>query len=306
MGGRLAVEEGAMGGRLAVVTGASSGIGEATARALGGYGWTVVLVARRADALARVAAHVETAGGTAVCEPLDAADPAAVAEMAARVRREFGVPQVIVNSAGSGAWRWPEDTTPEEMDRLLDAPFRAAYNLTHAFLPDLLERRAGVLVHVGSPASFAPWPGATGYSVARWALRGLHEALRQDLAGTGVRSCHVVFAEVSSAYFDVNEGARERRPLLGRLVRVTSPGEAAEVILRAVARRRTELIHPPLARWLVALHRLAPGIATRALRVGGSRREPQGVRDATSIRGWLDRRGSGGPHRAAPHRRRSP
>lgn len=129
-----------------------------------------------------------------------------------------------------------------------------------------------MIIHVGSPASLAPWPGATGYTVARWALRGYHEALRQDLAGTGVRSCHVIFAEVSSAYFEVNEHARERRPLLGRLVRVATPAEAAEVILRTLDRPRPQVVYPPLARWLAAFHRIAPALASWALRVGAPRR----------------------------------
>lgn len=96
-------EEGPVANKVAVVTGASSGIGEATAVALGSRGWTVILIARRADELARVATLVETRGGTAVPEPLDAADPLAVAAMADRVRSAHGVPTAIVNSAGSGA-----------------------------------------------------------------------------------------------------------------------------------------------------------------------------------------------------------
>jgi uncharacterized protein len=258
--------------RLAVVSGASSGIGEATAVALGRRGWTVVLLARRDAEVARVAEAITRAGGGAVPEPLDAADPAAVAAMADRVRRDHGSPDVIVNAAGAGAWRWPEDTPPEELERLLDAPFRAAYHLTHAFLPPMLARRSGVIVHIGSPAAYAPWPGATGYTTARWALRGFHEALRQDLARTGVRSCHVAFAEVTSAYFDVNEGARERRPRLGRLVRVIDPEEAAEVVVRTIARPRHEVLYPRLFRILAVWNRIAPRSASWALRVGGPRR----------------------------------
>lgn len=265
-------EEATMTARVAVVTGASSGIGEATAWALGAYGWTVVLVARRDAEVARVAARVASAGGTPVPAPLDAADPDAVAVMAARVRREHGAPHVLVHAAGVGAWRWPEDTPPAEMERMLDAPYRAAYHVTHAFLPDLLERGNGVVIHLGSPAAYAPWPGATGYSVSRWALRGLHEALVQDLAGTGVRSCHVVLAEVSSAYFDVNEGAREGRPWLGRLVGVSTPAEAAEVIVRTIARPQQEVFSPWSLRWLVRFHRLAPRLASRVVRIGAARR----------------------------------
>ena len=70
---------------------------------------------------------------------------------------------------------------------------------TRLFFRSLLARGRGAFVHVGSPASLMPWPGATAYSASRWALRGLHEALCQDLAGTGVRSCHVLLGEVRTA-----------------------------------------------------------------------------------------------------------
>jgi uncharacterized protein len=261
-----------MAGRLAVVTGASSGIGEATAKALGAYGWTVVLVARRADELRRVASQVDVAGGVGVPEPLDAADPEAVATMAARLRREHGIPDVIVNAAGAGAWEWPEDTPPASMETMLDAPYRAAYHVTQAFLADQIARGSGVIVHVGSPAALAPWPGATAYTVSRWALRGFHEALRQDLAGTGVSSCNVVFAEVATPYFDANEGARQRRPRLGRLVRVCDPTEAAEVILTTIARPRPQVLHPSMLRVMHAFHRLFPRVTLWAVRLGGPRR----------------------------------
>ncbi len=257
---------------LAVVSGASSGIGAATARLLGARGWTVVLVARRAEELARVATQVETLGGHAIPVALDAADAGAVDDLAATVRGDHGVPDVVVNAAGAGAWLWPEDTPPEELERLFDAPFRAAYHLTYAFLPDLLARGAGTLIHVGSPAAFAPWPGATGYTAARWALRGLHESLRQDLAGTGVRTCHVVFAEVATPYFDVNAGTRQRRPAIGRLAPTSSAAEAAEVILRTIDRPRGEVRYPGMLRLLLVLHRLIPGVTRWLLRVTGARR----------------------------------
>ena len=261
-----------MSGKLAVVTGASSGIGAATAEALGARGWTVVLVARRHAPLQALAIRMAAVGADPVVEAVDAADAEAVAAMADRVRRDHGIPDVIVNAAGLGAWQWPEDTPPAHMEAMLDAPFRAAYHVTQAFLRDMIERGSGAIVHVGSPAAIAPWPGATAYTIARWALRGFHEALRQDLAGTGVTSSHVVFAEVASAYFDTNEGASERRPWLGRIVRTSTPAETAEVILRTLDRPRAQVLHPAMLRVLVAFHRVVPGVASWLLRITGAKR----------------------------------
>ena len=177
-----------MSSQLAVVSGASSGIGAATARALAAEGWRVVLVARGRPGLEVVHQSITAGGGAAELAALDAADGGQVLALAEHLRRELGSPSLVVNSAGLGAWKFLEETSPEETAAMLAAPYLAASNLSHAFLPDMLERRAGLLLHVGSPASRLPWPGATSYTAARWALRGLHEALCQDLRGTGVRS----------------------------------------------------------------------------------------------------------------------
>jgi uncharacterized protein len=259
--------------QLAVVTGASSGIGAATARILVASGWTVVLVARREQRLRELARQLDAFGaGRCVVEPLDGADADAVAAMAARVRSRLGVPGAIVNSAGAGVWRWPEDTPPAEMERLLDAPYRSAYHVTSAFLPELLTQRAGVVVHVGSPASIAPWPGATGYTIARWALRGYHEALLQDLHGTGVRSCHVLFGEVTSEYFTANPDSRDHIPGLGKLIPAITPLQAAEVIVRTIHTPRHEVLHPRTLAALHLGHRIAPGVTRTLARVRGRRR----------------------------------
>lgn len=259
---------------LAVVTGASSGIGRATAMQLAARGWRVVAVARRRDrleALAEQAAAV--GGGEIVVEALDGADAEAVAAMAARVQSRHGTPGAIVNSAGAGVWRWPEHTPPELMEQLLDAPFRSAYHVTYGFLGAMLAAGEGVVVHVGSPASLVPWPSATGYTISRWALRGFHEALVQDLHGTGLHSCHVLFGEVASEYFVANPDSREFIPTVGRLIPTITPSEAAEVIVRTLHRPRPLVVHPMVHRLLHASYLVAPRVARTLARATGRRRQ---------------------------------
>lgn len=255
-------------GKTVLITGASSGIGAATARRLHARGDTVVVWARREE---RLAALVSELGDRASFDAVDAGDGEAVLAAAAQVMDRVGVPDVIVHSAGAGQWKWVEDTTPADIERMLAAPFLAAFHVNHAFLPGMLERGSGVLAHVNSPVSTVPWPGAGGYAAARWALRGLSASLSQDLHGTGVRSVHVVFGEVSSEYFDANPASRERLPTIGRLIPVMTPEACARVLEGAIDRPRREVLAPFMLRVFYATNAVAPWLVRFLARTTGAR-----------------------------------
>jgi short-subunit dehydrogenase len=253
---------------LAVISGASSGIGRATALKFAREGWTVVVVARTRAALEALAAEVP---GRIIVEACDAGDSAAVEALAARVLAQLGVPDVVVNSAGLGTWKWLEDTTGAELETMLGAPFLAAAHLSRVFVGPMVQRRSGVILHVGSPASLQPWPGSTAYAASRWALRGLHEALRVDLAGTGVQSCHVVFGEVTSSYFSNNPDSHDHIPKIGRIIPVSTPEYCAEVLWKTARRPRPEVYAPAMVWALWWIQWMFPAIF-RALVVRTGRR----------------------------------
>jgi short-subunit dehydrogenase len=142
-------------------------------------------------------------------------------------------------------------------------------------MADMLAAGEGLVIHVGSPASLMPWPGATAYTASRWALRGLHEALCMDLAGTGVRSSLVYFGEVSSEYFEANPGSREHIPTIGGWIPVSSPEQCAQVLLGVVRHPRRVVFHPFGLRLMWWMARLSPG-PTRWLITKTGRRHGRG------------------------------
>lgn len=247
--------------RLVVVTGASQGIGRATALQLSARGHRLVVVARQADKLESLAQEIRAARADAVVEvlPVDGGDGVAVKRAAADVVARLGTPWAVVHCAGAGRWLFCEDTEPAELAQMMAAPFGSAFHWNHALLPAMQAARAGVLIHVQSPVSVVPWPGATGYACARYALRGLHEALSVDLRGTGVTSSLALFGEVGSSYFTNNPGAHERLPALAKVLPTLSPEQCAEVLVRAVETPRARWTRPWVLTSLEWLAQLSPG-----------------------------------------------
>jgi short-subunit dehydrogenase len=240
-------------GCTALVTGASGGIGAATAEELARRGAaTVVLVARTEGPLREVADRVARAGARAVVRVCDVGDPDAIAAMAAALRQEGVSPDVLVNNAGAGRWLAVDETPPAELREMMAAPAMAAFWVTAAFLPDLLARGRGAVACVNSPACIVSFPGATGYGMSRWALRGFTEGLRADVRGTGVEVCHFVVGKVSSPYFANNPGSEDRVPGLSRLIGTLTPEETARRLVRAIARGRRWVYTP----WMVRVFQL--------------------------------------------------
>lgn len=250
--------------KLAIVTGASSGVGAATASLLVKHGYRVVMVARSADRLEELA---KSLGVLAIAAPANAASEHEIQPLADRILAEHGAPDLIVNSAGAGLWERIENTSEAQAREMMDAPYMAAFITTRAFLPAMIDRGSGVILHVNSPACIATWPSSVGYSASRWALRGLHEALAQDLAGSGVRSCNVIFGKISSGYFDNNPGVLDKMPGMAKTIPDLTPEYCAEKLAMLAESPKHQAVFPLALAANLLLARHFPGLARWLLRL---------------------------------------
>ena len=256
-----------MASKLVLITGASSGIGEATAKRYGAGGAHVLLLARNAERLARVAESIRGDGGSATPYVIDLADANAIAETSARIKREHRTPDIVINNAGAGRWLPLVDTSAEDALAMIAVPYLAAFNLTRAFLPEMIARRSGALVYITSPASYLAWPNASAYIAARRAVAGLADTLQVELSGTGVAVTLVVLGPVETPYWKHNPGSRERLPAANPMLAPTlSSEQAAEAIYAGVAARKRMVVKPGIFRALFVLNAIAPRLVARQLR----------------------------------------
>ena len=216
--------------RTAVVTGASRGIGLSVTKALAARGFRVVMVSRGGPGLDRAAGVV---GASAVPLRCDLRDATATRALTDRVLKEFGgPPDVLVNSAGVFTIAPLQTTEPGAFEQAIEANLTAPFRLVRAFLPAMLERRSGHIVSIGSVADHIGLPGNSGYAASKFGLRGLHEVLRAELEGTGVRSTLVSPGPVDTAMWD--EVDPDRRPGFTPRARMLEPDSVAVAVMFAI------------------------------------------------------------------------
>lgn len=260
-------------GKIAVVTGSSSGIGEACAREFAARGVTVILLARRRDRLEKLVSEIRDTGGAAAAYPVDLSDRVLTLRTCAEISSAHGAPDIIVNNAGAGSFRYIEETAPEEMEQMMAVPFFAAFNITRSFIEPMIKRESGHILNITSPSAFFPFPGATGYSTARWAMRGFSDSLSMDLRGTGVKCSLLTFGEVQSEYFANNPRSRERLPRISSLASSLTPSQCGMIIANAVEQNAGNLVRPitlQLAFWMAHFF---PNLFNRVLAKSTPKRE---------------------------------
>jgi short-subunit dehydrogenase len=260
-------------GKSALITGASSGMGAAIAKALAKAGAKVLLVARGEKELKNVATEIEAAGGTALCYPTDLTDVAAVQAMAQAVVRDVGTPDIIVNNAGAGQWKFIEETSPDEARAMMALPYFATFNVTRAFIDGMLKRNSGHIVNISSVASRFVWPGASAYTAARWAVRGFTEALRSDLYGTGISVTLYESGHVTSPYWQHNPSSYERIPKIGQwLIRPLSVDEVGDAVVDGIRRNRKLIVLPFMLKIVYLQHFFCPWAVQWLMNATGYRR----------------------------------
>jgi NAD(P)-dependent dehydrogenase (short-subunit alcohol dehydrogenase family) len=174
-------------GQTVLVTGASSGIGRATALAFAAAGANVVLVARRAAALCKVATQARAAGGAALAVTADVTDPVAVAACFRKAVKRFERIDVVVNNAGVLIPARVADIDPADLQRMLDVNLFGALHVMQAAVKQMQSQPGGGhIVNVASLAGRRGFSPLGGYCASKFALVGLTEALRTELLGGNV------------------------------------------------------------------------------------------------------------------------
>lgn len=169
--------------KIALVTGASSGIGKACALALLNDGWTVVLVGRRADALAQAIAEAGDRAVNAHAIPTDLSDEPQVKALFAQVRERFGRLDLLFNNAGiSIPHTLPGDMAGDVWRQAVNVNLNGAfYALSHAFkLMQEQSPQGGRIINNGSISAHVPRPGSIAYTTTKHAITGLTKAASLD------------------------------------------------------------------------------------------------------------------------------
>ena len=197
-------------GTTALVTGASSGIGQVIATQLAEQGCQVVLAARRADRIAKLAAEI---GPAALPWPIDLRDSAAIERLPGKLPDQFRTIDILVNNAGSDVGgRLPFIERPASAwDGMIDTNLRAVFGVTRAVLPGMLQRGKGDIVNVGSISGIRSYANVAAYGATKAAIHMFSDNLRSELEGSGVRVLEVLPGPVQTEFMNVRFGGDQDR-----------------------------------------------------------------------------------------------
>jgi short-subunit dehydrogenase len=251
-------------GDRAIVTGASSGIGREIARQLAAAGVDLVLVARRAERLEALAAQLRPTGRRIVGVAGDITDPSVRGQCLAAARDELGGLDLLINNAGvSDAGRFA-DSTPERLRWIMEVNFFAPVELIREALPLLAQSGRGLVVNVGSILGHRAIPRRANYCASKFALQGVSESLRAELATDRIGVVLVSPGATETELYEHAPSSRTDDPW--RSPPAGSPDDVARATLRAIQKEKREVFPHFRGRLLVLANRLAPRLVDRWMR----------------------------------------
>jgi NAD(P)-dependent dehydrogenase (short-subunit alcohol dehydrogenase family) len=269
-----------------LITGSSSGIGQAAAISLHAAGLTVYATARQVDSLAGLARQgIRTLA-------LDVTDEASMTAAVAAIEDAAGPVGVLVNNAGYGLYGPVEQLPMDEIRRQFETNFFGLVRLTQLVLPGMRRRGRGRILNVSSMGGRITLPGGAFYHASKYAVEGLSDALRMEVAQFGIDVVLIEPGPVKTPWNDVAAaslssatpasaeggpgdgdpyaaykaavGASFGRTQAGLVGRFGSTSEdIAKVITQAVTARRprARYLINPVAKSLVAMNQVLPARA---------------------------------------------
>ncbi len=256
--------------QVVLITGATSGIGRAAAIAFAKAGADLVLVARRASVLAKVAKETRALGAETLTVPTDVSKAAEVKACFGKAMKRFGRIDVVINNAGVLIPSPVVDVRQADLQTMLNVNLFGALHVMQASVPLMREQGHGHIVNISSLAGRRGHSPLGAYSATKFALVGITEALRTELVGENIHVALIMPSVVDTPMAEAAvHGLAESDPTTfdfwpEQLTLPTSWVIAA--IFAAIRFRMTEVGVPPGSATLEKLAALTPGVTDKLLR----------------------------------------
>lgn len=237
-------------GKVVVITGAGSGIGRALALDLARRGSLLAISDVDEAGLAETVEQVKAASVSEVrSDRLDVADRAAFTAYAAAVAEHFGRVNVIINNAGVALAGDLEELTYDDLDWIVGINFWGVVHGTKEFLPHLIASGDGHVVNLSSLFGLISMPGQSAYNATKYAVRGMTEALREEMlvAGhaVGVTAVHpggIKTAIARNARVSASEDKVATAELFDKKLARMTPEKAAEIIVKGILANKARVL----------------------------------------------------------------
>ena len=220
-------------GKTALVTGASSGIGKVIAQKLAAAGVHLVLVARSQDMLNQLAAELtQTCSVRCLVMAADLAQPHCGAGLLQKIHAEGMTIDILVNNAGFGTYGPFETLSPQAEQSEIAVNIAALVDLSHAVLPDMLGRGAGVILNIASVAAFQPVPYMAVSAASKAFVLSFSEALWAEYRPRGIHVAALCPGAVETAFISAlgNESVRKTSAFASTLTPDYVAGQAMKAI----------------------------------------------------------------------------
>ncbi|MDY7430826.1 SDR family oxidoreductase [Bacillus sp. V26] len=240
------------------ITGASGGLGERIAYLCTAEGAHVLLSARREDRLKEIKRKMtEEWNGQCDIFPLDVS----CLEDITLVRDQIGPVDVLINNAGFGIFETVLDSTLDEMKSMFDVNVFGLIACTKAVLPHMLEQKSGHIINIASQAGKIATPKSSLYSATKHAVLGYSNALRMELAGTGVHVTTVNPGPIQTDFFSIADKGGDYAKNVERWM--LDPDDVAAQIASAIMTNKREINLPRLMNAGTKLYQLFPALVEK-------------------------------------------
>lgn len=252
-------------GKVFAITGVGSGIGRALAKALAGEGARLALCDKD-DAGLKITSQ-SLGNAHCFCQNIDVQDAQAMRDFAKAAKENFGHIDAVINNAGVSVFAPAAEMKRDDFEWQMNVNFWGVVNGTEAFIPFIRQRKEGAIINISSVFGLIGFPAQSAYNASKFAIRGYTEALRHEMT---VTEPHLLISCVHPGGIKtpILKNARFRAALGNedhdQAIRVfeanalTTPEKAANVILKAIQKRKERVLIGPDARVIDVIQRLFP------------------------------------------------